>query len=157
MNRADALAAAERTVAVLEELEEHAAVVEARDVAKFLRVDSTLDGFDCAGCAGSGGANDAAGYHVVCTVCDGTGRKPKDGSVTVRIDRAYVAQMRAGLEGPFARIHLDETPGREPSLRLTVAPVAPAARRCRVGESMASDYFEHAAECPECSATRLGR
>jgi len=24
--------------------------------------------------------------------------------------------------------------------------------QCRVGQSMASDYYEHAAECPECNA-----
>lgn len=29
--------------------------------------------------------------------------------------------------------------------------------RCRVGESMASDYYEHAAECPECEAHEAAR
>lgn len=45
----------------------------------------------------------------------------RDGSVMVRVDLTYVEHMRrGGLEGPFARIELDES-GSEPRLILTVA------------------------------------
>jgi hypothetical protein len=45
----------------------------------------------------------------------------RDGSVMVRVDLTYVEHMRrGGLEGPFARIELDES-GSAPRLILTVA------------------------------------
>lgn len=45
-----------------------------------------------------------------------------DGSVMVRVDAAYVEQMRGqGLAGPFSRVQLDERDG-VPTLLLTVEP-----------------------------------
>lgn len=80
-------------------------------------------------------------------------RCPSCGSSTLFVaEGGHLTCSLIGCKQPVVERAIAELRAAPPA-----AGAPPAGDQCRVGESMADDYFQHAAECPECSAYEAAR